>query len=64
LSKRPEPSIRVLTGKIDPTGEVVTQVVTIDRIPEMEAHGWIYITADPDDLNSYLTWLYQRETES
>ena len=62
-----EPRIRILVGKITNPGtdsEVLrTAVVSINDMPKLEKDGWVFVIADPDDLDAYLTWLYQREIE-
>lgn len=58
----PEPSIRVLIGKIA-NGQAQTALRFMHQLPAAEAEGWVFIAADPDDLADYLAWLYKREIE-
>lgn len=59
-----EPIIRALVGKAGDGGVIVTSLVSIDKVPHLNKLGWQFVVADPEDLQRYLAWLYQRETET
>lgn len=59
-----EPSVRVLMGLMRPDGDVLTCLVSLASSTRLTDRGWIFIAADPDDLQDYLAWLYKRETDT
>lgn len=59
-----EPTIRVLMGRLNPSGLPITVLVSLPQSADLSTKGWMFVAADPDDLNTYLTWLYQRETDT
>lgn len=62
-SPNPEPTVRILVGKVDDQGEAHTALIPLGHIPLFEGEGWMFVLADPDDLAHYLSWLKNRELE-